>query len=53
MASDALYNFSDKADNEDASLKVNMDELFVKKQQLWLLLPWAEIPPKLLAACLQ
>ena len=33
MASDALYNFSDKADNEDASLKVNMDELFVKKQQ--------------------
>ena len=30
---DSLYNFNDKADNNDESLKLNMDELFVKKQQ--------------------
>ncbi len=33
MASDSLYNFNDKADNKDNSLKLNMDELYVKKQQ--------------------
>lgn len=33
MASDSLYNFNNKADNEDNSLKLNMDELYVKKQQ--------------------
>tara|TARA_E500000178_G_scaffold263097_1_gene260191 strand:+ start:767 stop:1372 length:606 start_codon:yes stop_codon:yes gene_type:complete len=33
MASDSLYNFSNKSDNEDNSLKLNMDELYVKKQQ--------------------
>tara|TARA_B100001093_G_scaffold497974_1_gene545524 strand:+ start:4158 stop:4805 length:648 start_codon:yes stop_codon:yes gene_type:complete len=31
--SDALYNFSNKADNEEQSLKLNMDELYIKKQQ--------------------
>jgi len=33
MASDSLYNFNNKSDNEDNSLKLNMDELYVKKQQ--------------------
>ena len=33
MASDSLDNFNNKADNEDNSLKLNMDELYVKKQQ--------------------
>ena len=28
-----MYNFSDKSDIEDESLKLNLDELFVKKQQ--------------------
>ena len=30
---DSLYNFNDKSDIEDQSLKLNMDELFAKKQQ--------------------
>jgi len=33
MASDPFYNFSNKIDNEDDSLKLNIDELYVKKQQ--------------------
>lgn len=31
--SDAFYNFSNKMDNEDSSLKLNIDELYTKKQQ--------------------
>jgi len=31
--SDAFYNFSNKVDNEDSSLKLNIDELYSKKQQ--------------------
>ena len=30
---DSLYNFKEKADNEDESIKLNMDELYAKKQQ--------------------
>jgi hypothetical protein len=34
MSKDFLYNFSDKADkSEEKSLKLNMDELYMKKQQ--------------------
>jgi len=33
MASDFFYNFSNKIDNEDESLKLNLDELYNKKQQ--------------------
>lgn len=33
MSNDFLYNFTNKADNEDESLKLNMDELYSKKQQ--------------------
>ncbi len=32
MSNDFFYNFNDKADN-DESIKLNMDELYVKKQQ--------------------
>ena len=30
---DSLYNFNDKADNNEHSIKLNMDELYIKKQQ--------------------
>jgi hypothetical protein len=30
---DTLYNFNSNIDNEDVSLKLNMDELYTKKQQ--------------------
>jgi hypothetical protein len=33
MSSDFFYNFSNKIDNEDESLKLNLDELYNKKQQ--------------------
>jgi len=33
MSSDFFYNFSNKIDNEDESLKLNLDELYSKKQQ--------------------
>ena len=33
MATDAFYNFSNNADNENNSLKLNIDELYSKKQQ--------------------
>jgi hypothetical protein len=33
MASDPFYNFSNKIDNDGDSLKLNIDELYVKKQQ--------------------
>tara|TARA_B100000902_G_scaffold255810_1_gene242248 strand:- start:10 stop:405 length:396 start_codon:yes stop_codon:yes gene_type:complete len=33
MSNDFFYNFNNKADNEDESLKLNMDELYSKKQQ--------------------
>jgi hypothetical protein len=33
MASDPFYNFSNKIENENDSLKLNIDELYIKKQQ--------------------
>lgn len=33
MNSDSLYNFNPKSDNNDSSIKINMDELYIKKQQ--------------------
>jgi|UniRef100_A0A6C0DXE4 hypothetical protein len=33
MATDAFYNFSNKVDNENDSIKLNIDELYTKKQQ--------------------
>ena len=33
MSNDIFYNFSSKIDNEDSSLKLNIDELYSKKQQ--------------------
>jgi hypothetical protein len=33
MSNDIFYNFSNKIDNEDNSLKLNIDELYSKKQQ--------------------
>jgi hypothetical protein len=33
MSTDFFYNFSNKIDNEDESLKLNLDELYNKKQQ--------------------
>ena len=33
MSNDVLYNFNSKSDNDDSSIKINMDELYVKKQQ--------------------
>ena len=33
MSSDFFYKFSNKIDNEDESLKLNLDELYNKKQQ--------------------
>jgi hypothetical protein len=33
MSTDAFYNFSNNADNENDSLKLNIDELYSKKQQ--------------------
>ena len=33
MNSDSLYNFNEKSDNTNESLKLNMDELYIKKQQ--------------------
>ena len=30
---DSLYNFNEKSDTSDQSIKLNMDELYVKKQQ--------------------
>jgi hypothetical protein len=33
MSNDVLYNFNSKSDNNDSSIKINMDELYVKKQQ--------------------
>ena len=33
MATDAFYNFSNNADNQNNSLKLNIDELYSKKQQ--------------------
>ena len=33
MSNDIFYNFSSKIDNEDNSLKLNIDELYSKKQQ--------------------
>lgn len=33
MSSDFFYNFSNKIDKEDESLKLNLDELYNKKQQ--------------------
>jgi len=33
MSSDFFYNFSNKIDSEDESLKLNLDELYNKKQQ--------------------
>jgi hypothetical protein len=33
MANDFFYNFSDKSNIEDESLKLNLDELYVKKQE--------------------
>ena len=31
MSNDVLYNFNSKSDNDDSSVKINMDELYVKK----------------------
>ena len=33
MNNDSLYNFTNKIDEEDSSLKLNMDDLYAKKQQ--------------------
>lgn len=33
MNSDSLYNFNPKSDDNDSSIKINMDELYIKKQQ--------------------
>jgi len=33
MNNDALYNFSNKINEEDVSLKLNIDELYEKKKQ--------------------
>ena len=33
MSNDIFYNFSSKIDSEDSSLKLNIDELYSKKQQ--------------------
>ena len=33
MNNDSLYNFTNKIDDEDSSLKLNMDDLYAKKQQ--------------------
>lgn len=33
MSNDIFYNFSSKIDSEDTSLKLNIDELYSKKQQ--------------------
>jgi hypothetical protein len=33
MSNDVFYNFSNKIDSEDSSLKLNIDELYNKKQQ--------------------
>ena len=33
MSNDIFYNFSNKIDNEDESLKLNLDDLYNKKQQ--------------------
>ena len=33
MSNDTFYNFSSKIDSEDTSLKLNIDELYSKKQQ--------------------
>jgi hypothetical protein len=33
MSNDIFYNFSNKIDSEDSSLKLNIDELYSKKQQ--------------------
>jgi len=33
MSTDFFYNFSNKIDNDDESLKLNLDELYNKKQQ--------------------
>ena len=33
MSNDIFYNFSNKIDSEDSSLKLNIDELYNKKQQ--------------------
>jgi hypothetical protein len=33
MSNDIFYNFSNKIDSEDTSLKLNIDELYSKKQQ--------------------
>jgi hypothetical protein len=33
MSNDIFYNFSNKIDSEDTSLKLNIDELYNKKQQ--------------------
>ena len=33
MSNDIFYNFSSKIDSEDTSLKLNLDELYSKKQQ--------------------
>lgn len=33
MSNDIFYNFSSKIDNDDTSLKLNIDELYSKKQQ--------------------
>jgi hypothetical protein len=30
---DSLYNFSDKSDSDNNSIKINMDDLYAKKQQ--------------------
>ena len=30
---DSLYNFSDKSDADNNSIKINMDDLYIKKQQ--------------------
>ena len=32
MSNDALYNFSNKINDEDVSLKLNIDELYEKKK---------------------
>ena len=33
MANDFFYNFSSKIDNDDETLKLNLDELYTKKQE--------------------
>ena len=30
---DSLYNFNNKSDDTNNSIKLNMDELYIKKQQ--------------------